>query len=133
IWHCHPERSEGSLSGQRSFAPLRMTILNRLRLTCNASYLKCIVPRGRPWPTSRAYIVGAIPCGRPIRINLRTDEYPWCIFCRRKTMKKKPYPFVDEILHKVNLSPNEFRKGPCLILSMLLFSVFLSFSKPNRS
>jgi len=22
---CHPERSEGSLSGERSFAPLRMT------------------------------------------------------------------------------------------------------------
>src|SRR6266480_4996926 len=39
---CHPERSEGSLSGERSFAALRMTLLNRLRLTCKASYLKCI-------------------------------------------------------------------------------------------
>src|SRR2546421_218165 len=27
---CHPERSEGSLSGERSFAALRMTLLNRL-------------------------------------------------------------------------------------------------------
>ena len=39
---CHPERSEGSLSGERSFALLRMTLLNRLRLTRNSSYLKCI-------------------------------------------------------------------------------------------
>src|SRR3989440_6752311 len=39
---CHPERSEGSLSGKRSFAPLRMTLLNRLRLTRNTSYLKGI-------------------------------------------------------------------------------------------
>jgi len=41
---CHPERSEGSLSGERSFAALRMTLLNRLRLTCKTSYLKCIGP-----------------------------------------------------------------------------------------
>src|SRR5256885_6816574 len=79
------------------------------------------------------FIVATADLSAPIRINLRTDEYPWCIFCRRKTMKKKPYLFVDEILHKVNLSPNEFRKGLCLILSMLLFSVFLSFSKLNHS
>src|SRR5438067_1942389 len=39
---CHPERSEGSLAGQKSFAPLRMTILKRLRLTRNTSYLKWI-------------------------------------------------------------------------------------------
>src|SRR6266849_807026 len=45
---CHPERSEGSLTGQRSFAALRMTLLNRLRLTRNTSYLKCIGPCGRP-------------------------------------------------------------------------------------
>ena len=32
------EWSEGSLSGERSFAPLRMTILNRLRLTRKTSY-----------------------------------------------------------------------------------------------
>src|SRR5438105_9800973 len=43
---CHPERSEGSLSGERSFAPLRMTILNRLRLTRKTSYLKWIEPCG---------------------------------------------------------------------------------------
>src|SRR6266699_1268915 len=42
IWLCHPERSEGSLSGERSFAPLRMTILNRLRLARKTSSLKCI-------------------------------------------------------------------------------------------
>src|SRR6266566_3420442 len=40
------ERSEGSLSGERSFAPLRMTLLNRFRLTRKTSYLKCIVPCG---------------------------------------------------------------------------------------
>jgi len=45
---CHPERSEGSLSGERSFAALRMTILPRLRLTRKTSYLKCIAPCGRP-------------------------------------------------------------------------------------
>src|SRR6266446_10678806 len=43
---CHPERSEGSLAGQRSFAALRMTILHRLRLTRKTSYLKCIGPCG---------------------------------------------------------------------------------------
>jgi hypothetical protein len=44
---CHPEQSEGSLAGHRSFAEftlseahgLRMTRLNRLRLTRNSSYL----------------------------------------------------------------------------------------------
>src|SRR5437763_5144786 len=35
---CHPERSEGSLAGQRSFATLRMTLLHRLRLTRKTSY-----------------------------------------------------------------------------------------------
>src|SRR5258708_20866968 len=39
---CHPERSEGSLVGQRSFATLRMTRLHRLRLTRTSSYLKGI-------------------------------------------------------------------------------------------
>src|SRR2546426_5761371 len=43
---CHPERSEGSLAGQRSFAALRMTILKRLRLTRKTSSLKCIGPCG---------------------------------------------------------------------------------------
>src|SRR5947209_3806533 len=48
IWLCHPERSEGSLSGERSFAALRMTILNRLRLTRKTSSLKkCIAPCGQ--------------------------------------------------------------------------------------
>src|SRR6266568_4175102 len=46
IWLCHPERSEGSLFGERSFAPLRMTILNRFRLTRKTSSLKCIAHRG---------------------------------------------------------------------------------------
>src|SRR6266404_5749352 len=41
---CHPERSEGSLAGQRSFAALRMTVLHRLRLTRKTSSLKCIAP-----------------------------------------------------------------------------------------
>src|SRR6266702_5459169 len=36
------EHSEGSLCGQRSFAALRMTLLHRLHLTRNTSYLKCI-------------------------------------------------------------------------------------------
>src|SRR2546422_9177011 len=49
---CHPERSEGSPAGQRSFAALRMTILHRLRLTRKTSYLKCIGVKGDP-------------CGRP--------------------------------------------------------------------
>src|SRR6266566_1050646 len=47
---CHPERSAGSLSGERCFAEfplsaahgLRMTRLHRLRLTRNSSSLKCI-------------------------------------------------------------------------------------------
>jgi hypothetical protein len=47
---CHPEHSEGSLAGQRSFAVLRacpersegMTILPRLRLTRKTSSLKWI-------------------------------------------------------------------------------------------
>src|SRR5437588_2615844 len=43
---CHPERSEGSLPAQRSFVALRMTILNRLRLTRNTSSLKWIAPCG---------------------------------------------------------------------------------------
>src|SRR6266516_1538833 len=43
---CHPERSEGSLSGERSFAALRMTLLHRLRLTRNTSSLNCIAPCG---------------------------------------------------------------------------------------
>src|SRR5712692_4658638 len=54
---CHPERSEGSLSGERSFAALRMTLLHRLRLTRKTSYLKCIGHKG-PHPTqlhSRPY------------------------------------------------------------------------------
>jgi len=41
---CHPERSEGSLAGQRSFAALRMTLLHRLRLTRNTSYSPGIAP-----------------------------------------------------------------------------------------
>src|SRR5438067_466541 len=43
---CHPERSEGSLAGQRSFAALRMTLLKRLRLTRKTSSLKWIAPCG---------------------------------------------------------------------------------------
>src|SRR5258708_1357321 len=49
---CHPEQSEGSLAGPRSFALLRMTRLHRLRLTrnssylSNSSYLKCIARKG---------------------------------------------------------------------------------------
>ncbi len=48
---CHPFASReaqalsasfGSLCGQRSFAALRMTLLHRLHLTRNTSYLKCI-------------------------------------------------------------------------------------------
>ncbi len=59
---CHPfaslrassERSEGSLAGERSFAALRMTLLNRLRLTRNTSSLKCIDHKGSPcWGQSR--------------------------------------------------------------------------------
>jgi len=34
---CHPERSAGSLSSERSCAALRMTLLHRLRLTRNSS------------------------------------------------------------------------------------------------
>ena len=45
---CHPERSEGSPSGQRSFAALRMTNLPGLRLTRKTSSLKWIVPCGHP-------------------------------------------------------------------------------------
>src|SRR5260221_3470192 len=37
---CHPERSAGSRSGERSCAALRMTKLKRLRLTRTSSYLK---------------------------------------------------------------------------------------------
>src|SRR5713101_3672026 len=40
--HCHPERSEGSLSGERSFAALRMT--KRDGLLCEMYYLQ-----GVPW------------------------------------------------------------------------------------
>ncbi len=43
---CHSERSEESLSGERFFAALRMTILHQLRLTRKTSYLKCIGPCG---------------------------------------------------------------------------------------
>src|SRR5260370_41288304 len=43
---CHPERSEGSLAGHRSFPALRMTLLPRLRLTHRTSSLKCIGPKG---------------------------------------------------------------------------------------
>src|SRR5207249_1538835 len=50
IWLCHPERSEGSLFSERSFAPLRMTLLNRLRLTRKTSYVKCIAPCGQGSP-----------------------------------------------------------------------------------
>src|SRR6266487_3642621 len=45
---CHPERSEGSLSGERSFAALRMTLLPRLRLTRRTSSLKWIDHKGSP-------------------------------------------------------------------------------------
>src|SRR5438105_13481814 len=45
---CHPERSEGSLSGERSFAPLRMTLLKWLRLTRKTSSLKWIGPKRTP-------------------------------------------------------------------------------------
>src|SRR2546428_13978417 len=48
---CHPERSEGSLFGERSFAALRMTILHRLRLTRKTSYLKCIARKGHQYTT----------------------------------------------------------------------------------
>src|SRR2546421_9145711 len=67
---CHPERSEGSLSGERSFAPLRMTLLHRLRLTRKTSSLKWIDRKGSPllWTNGLGglirRIVGAIPCGR---------------------------------------------------------------------
>ena len=45
LCHAEPMRfaqgklREGALAGQRSFASLRMTMLNRLRLTRNSSYL----------------------------------------------------------------------------------------------
>src|SRR5438445_13783140 len=34
---CHPERRGGSLSGERSFAALRMTVLTRLRAIARSS------------------------------------------------------------------------------------------------
>src|SRR5436853_5292854 len=45
---CHPERSEGSVSDERSFASLRMTRLHRLHLTRTTSSLKCLGPCVRP-------------------------------------------------------------------------------------
>ena len=55
IQECHPEQSEGSLAGPRSFALLRMTRLllrmtrlNRLRLTRNSSSVKWIGACRRP-------------------------------------------------------------------------------------
>src|SRR5438876_9541464 len=40
------ERSEGSMFGERSFYPLRKTLLKRLRLTLQMYYVKCIAYMG---------------------------------------------------------------------------------------
>src|SRR5437773_10443621 len=66
---CHPERSEGSLAGQRSFAEftlsgangLRMTLLHRLRLTRTTSSLKCIGPCPRPRSVPTSSLGGPAP------------------------------------------------------------------------
>src|SRR6266568_9259764 len=61
---CHPERSEGSLSGERSFAALRMTKRDGLvfemywgQETRTILYMT--------WQAGSPCIVGAYPCGRP--------------------------------------------------------------------
>src|SRR5881296_3178878 len=77
---CHPERSEGSLAGQRSFAALRMTLLYRLRLTRTTSYLKCI---------------GACV---PLRLSYRfaSDDHLWRDYVSVKRRHQRGHP----ILHR---------------------------------
>src|SRR5207302_6712133 len=66
---CHPERSEGSLSGERSFAALRMTILNRLRLIRKTSSLKwigaCLCPGKDPPNQPNSNDSTVYRCGPP--------------------------------------------------------------------
>jgi hypothetical protein len=49
---CHPSLRSGSRAGQSSFAALRMTLLNRLRLTRTSSSLQC--SGGKPCQASLA-------------------------------------------------------------------------------
>src|SRR5439155_13798682 len=78
ISHCHPERSEGSVSSERSFAALRMTMLKRLRLTRNTSYLKCLAHKGpllasstTPAPYARCdKITTCVSVGKLLRVTM---------------------------------------------------------------
>ena len=72
---CHPERSEGSLAGQRSFAALRMTILHRLRLTRKTSDLKCIGLKGREASVAFAPLtqVRMEPLAQSVALRSRED------------------------------------------------------------
>ena len=67
---CHPERSEGSLSGERSFAALRMTILNRLRLIRKTSSLKWIGPCGRSDISEEFQVAGGFT-GFPAAVHVQ--------------------------------------------------------------
>ncbi len=62
---CHPERSEGSHAGQRSFATLRMTLLNRSCLTRKLSSLKYFDRKGLPrlsHPDCLPFLYPSYPC-----------------------------------------------------------------------
>ena len=43
LWLCHPERSEGSLCGERSFAALGMTFLPSRRVLSTRHAMPCII------------------------------------------------------------------------------------------
>ena len=91
------ERSEGSVSGERSFAALRMTILHRLRLTRKTSYLKCIAHKGPSAPNltpchyiSRCPFPARVPtapsseAGRSSRMQWYLTSLHWCYGCNSR-------------------------------------------------
>src|SRR5436305_8237020 len=57
IQECHPERSEGSLAGQRSFAALRMTKRDGL-------FFERYCPQGVPGYLSQGFF-GSVPMWNP--------------------------------------------------------------------
>src|SRR2546421_8307397 len=69
------EESIPSLRSMSSFAALRMTLLNRLRLTRRTSYLKCIVPCVAPVPFPTGLTMPSLPChAQPDCVGYQVDQ-----------------------------------------------------------
>ena len=100
---CHPERSEGSRSGERSFAALRMTILKRLPLTRKTSSLQCIGQSG--YRDARWFVISSFPVTRASgRSGIWLKRKNHCLRARSAFMDYSLYESKQMLLFSVNCS-----------------------------